>query len=78
MINWGAIAPLFCSLYPPYFTMDKAYISDWLADQIEDSCFDFPEDFDAKLAVEQLNCWFDDQIIHDHLDALLFKLLEKI
>ena len=60
--------------------MNMDYIAAWLSDQVDMACFDFPEDFDEDfdLAVEQLNEWFDDQLVNDHLDDLLTKLLKEI
>ena len=57
--------------------MNKHYIRAWLSDQIDDSIYEFPEDFDFDLAVDWLNEWFDDQIVCDHLDSLLLKLFEE-
>ncbi len=58
--------------------MNMHYITAWLSDQVDDSYFEFPNDFDFDSAVEQLNEWFDDQLVNDHLDALLNKLLKEI
>ena len=58
--------------------MTTDYIKAWLADQLEDSPFEFPDDFDFDSAVAQLNDWFDDQIVSDHLDHLLTELLKEL
>ena len=54
------------------------YIAAWLMDQVDDSCSKFPDDFDFDSAVEQLDEWFDDQLVTDHLEDLLTKLLKEI
>ncbi len=54
------------------------YITAWLSDQVNDACFEFPKDFDFDSAAEQLNEWFDDQLVNDHLDDLLNKLLKEL
>ena len=56
----------------------NAYIKDWLADQLEDSSFEFPDDFDAISATAQLADWFDYSVLDDHLDHLLTELLKKL
>lgn len=58
--------------------MNKDYIAAWLSDQVNDSFYEFPKDFDFDSAVKQLNDWFNDQIVCDHLDALLLQLLKEI
>ena len=57
---------------------NKTYISAWLADQVDDASYPFPEDFDFEAAVEQIDLWFDDQIVLDHLDELLTLLLKEL
>ena len=52
--------------------MDTNYITAWLSEQT----VEFPEDFDFDSAVEQLDEWFDDQLVNDHLDDLLNKFLK--
>lgn len=54
------------------------YISAWLEDQIDDSEYEFPKDFDFDSAVDQLADWFNHEIVTDHLDALLTQLLKEI
>jgi hypothetical protein len=58
--------------------MNTDYIAAWLNDQIDDKCHEFPDDFDFESAVAQLNDWFDDQIVCDHLDELLTALLKQL
>jgi len=58
--------------------MTDSYITAWLIDQCDDYPDKFPSDFDFDSAVDQLNEWFDDQLIVDHLDDLLCKLLQQI
>ena len=58
--------------------MNMDYIAAWLSDQVDDDYFEFPKDFDFDSAVEQLNEWFDDQLVSNHLDDLLNKLLKEI
>ena len=57
--------------------MEK-YIASWLWDQVYEARIEFPKDFDFDSAVEQLNEWFDDQLVSNHLDDLLNKLLKEI
>jgi len=58
--------------------MTDGYITAWLVDQCDDYPEKFPPDFDFDSAVDQLNEWFDDQLVNDHLDDLLCKLLQEI
>ena len=58
--------------------MNTNYIAAWLEDQINDSPEKFPSDFDFDSAYEQLLEWFDDQLVNDHLEDLLTKLLAEI
>ena len=58
--------------------MTTNYIDAWLADQLDDYPENFPSDFDFDSASEQLLEWFDDQLVNDHLENLLTKLLEEI
>ena len=58
--------------------MTTDYITAWLNDQIDDKTREFPDDFDFDSAVAQLNNWFDDQIVSDHLDELLTALLKEL
>lgn len=57
--------------------MTEQYIASWLADQLDDSPEKFPLDYNFDSIVDQLNVWFDDQIVTDHLDELLTKLLKS-
>lgn len=57
--------------------MTEQYIASWLADQLADSPDKFPPDYNFDSIVDQLNVWFDDQIVTDHLDELLTKLLNR-
>ena len=57
--------------------MEK-YIASWLWDQVYEARIELPKDFDFDSAVEQLNEWFDDQLVNDHLDDLLNQLLKEI
>ncbi len=57
--------------------MTEQYIASWLADQLDDSPEKFPPDYNFDSIVDQLNVWFDDQIVTDHLDELLTKLLNR-
>jgi hypothetical protein len=57
--------------------MTEEYVASWLADQIDDSPEKFPPNYDFDSIVDQLNDWFDDQIVSDHLDELLAKLLNR-
>ena len=54
------------------------YITAWLADQCKDCPDRFPSDFEFELAVDQLNEWFDDQLINDHLDDLIASFFKKL
>ena len=56
--------------------MTEQYIASWLADQVSDSPGKFPPGYDFDSIVDELNFSFDDQIVTDHLDDLLTKLLE--
>lgn len=47
-------------------------------DQMDDNPSKFPKDFDFDAAVDQIDTWFDDQIVYDHLEDLLTKLLNEI
>ena len=58
--------------------MNTDYITAWLNDQIDDKTHEFPDDLDVDYAVAQLNNWFNDQIVSDHLDELLTALLKKL
>jgi hypothetical protein len=57
-------------------------MTDWITAWLTDQCIDypdrFPSDFDFDSAVDQLIEWFDDQLVNDHLDDLLRKLLQQI
>ena len=58
--------------------MTETYITSFLMDQMDDYPSKFPKDFDFDAAVDQINTWFDDQIVYDHLEELLTKLLNEI
>ena len=55
--------------------MIENYIAAWLADQIDDSPEKFPTEYDFNSIVDQLDFYFDHEVITDHLEGLLSSLL---
>ena len=53
----------------------KDLITGWLQDQIEDSIYEFSDDFDFEKAVTYLFNEFNSEVIYDHLDSLLLDYL---
>ena len=50
-------------------------IKDWLQGQVEDSIYEFSDDFDFDKAASYLFNEFDSEVIYNHLDSLLLSYL---
>ena len=53
----------------------RQIIEDWYQDQIDDGCFDFPDDFEHEKAISYLFQNFNSEVIYNHLDNLLIDYL---